>query len=455
MKKLFLFAVALCCAQLPMNVLAADYCQIGGQTFNDVNANKYVSFAGGTVKVTVVSSALRITLEDINYTGAEPLINVESSSYKMVQVSCYGDIVASTSSAAINSKSPVLLMANYSNEIDATVTLTSSNDIACVNVQSLSILPDSERPFYVAISNTGKGRAVQTSITTPGSNDLEKGTDLLLTVPAESSSAPYLGGAAFTLADGMIEENGATLNADYYYAVGGKEVKKLHFGTPVPYNTKVNGKKINSMNADDVLGDGKLRYDDEEKTLYYQDGAECGVIYVESGDLTIAAEETGNTLTARLNWEGSAVIIKNGKLTFRGGVVSISGRRGTENYQAMYGYGQSTLSIEEGADVTITLMDLGGENPDEPYSSSGAVKGFTAFEMPEGYMIDGGEWSDAKYGFVTTDNKFANPVHIYPTATAIENNANVNANVNKRIVDGQLLILREGTRYNAQGAVIK
>lgn len=458
MKKIFAIAVALFCTMMQMT--ATEYCKIAGKSITDAELNKNFSVGTGTAKVTFGGNMLRVILDDVNYTGMQPLIDVESDSYMYVQVQCYGANVANVSyNHAIRSNSKLMLVGNRSNDINASLILSADFSLACVNSKSLNVILDSgEHEFLVTIKNIGSGSGVSIPTSGAGMCQLEKGVDLLISVPnASSVSHAFIGGSAFDLEEGMAEENGATLSSDYVYKVNGQEVSSLHFSSTDAYGVKINNTNITGLNARDVIHDGHFYYRKDEKTLYYAGDATASYISINgAGQLTIAAAGSESTLSVHSPSAGTALAIRDngGLVTFKGGVVSLIGQVGTENDQAIYGYNKASLAIEDGADVTITLMDLSGTQVQAPGTYTGAVKGFVNLTMPEGYVIDGGSWSATGKGIMTADNKYANPVHIHPAASAIHNVRESNSYA-KKLVNGQLVLIRDNQTYNVSGMKIQ
>lgn len=454
MKKIFAIAVALFCTMMQMT--ATEYCKIAGKSITDAELNKNFSVGTGTAKVTFGGNLLRVTLDDVNYTGMQPLIDVESDSYMYVQVQCYGANVANVSyNHAIRSNSKLMIVGNRSNDINASLILSADFSLACVNSKSLNVILDSgEHEFLVTIKNIGSGSGVSLSTSGASMCQLEKGVDLLISVPnASSVSHAFIGGSAFELEEGMAEENGATLSSDYVYKVNGQEVSSLHFSSTDAYGVKVNGKAITGMNARDVIHNGQLYYRKDEKTLYYKDNTTL-FTFSATEDLTIAAEEAGNKLDFNPWHLEGGCYVSNCNLTFRGGVVTIAGGCGTENSIALFGSNSSTLTLEDEADLTVALYFMETSNLITPSTSDGAVKRFNALTMPEGYVIDGGSWSATGKGIMTADNKYANPVHIHPAASAIHNVRESNSYA-KKLVNGQLVLIRDNHVYNVSGMKIQ
>ena len=110
------------------------------------------------------------------------------------------------------------------------------------------------------------------------------------------------------------------------------------------FNIKINDKPVTRKNYEDILGDGILCYDIEEKTLKLKDGKSF------EGDLTITAPED-----VSIDLEADASHVVNGNLTVNG----------AKDVKVIKPGGDAAAAIEGKAEIScsgdVILKNLGGE----------------------------------------------------------------------------------------------
>ena len=113
--------------------------------------------------------------------------------------------------------------------------------------------------------------------------------------------------------------------------------------------------------------------------------------------------------------------------------------------------------------VSGTTLACSGILPDGPAPS------YVCFVDAEGYLdpnglyclVDGTVTIEKVNGKMKVEVDAVNSydisvkLHYNPAASAVEDITTGNTNINKRLINGQLLIIRNGETYNANGALVK
>jgi hypothetical protein len=129
---------------------------------------------------------------------------------------------------------------------------------------------------------------------------------------------------------------------------------------------------------------------------------------------------------------------------------------------------------KEGINVTVTLTDeeiveifvtkagyRNGVNLNVPYQGGTKKIQIYCYDVPESW-IKGGKvsgtitcpWKDYNGTWELCPKSWNELTYTTPTATALDN-AVIAGKTTKMIINGQLIIVKDGVKYNAQGAVVK
>ena len=93
------------------------------------------------------------------------------------------------------------------------------------------------------------------------------------------------------------------------------------------------------------------------------------------------------------------------------------------------------------------------------FASLVRVKGYTGFLVTSSFAKEGNKKKVFGKMKVEVDalNSYDIPVklHYNPASSAVEDITTGNTDISKRLINGQLLIIRNGETYNANGALVK
>lgn len=208
-----------------------------------------------------ITKASDITISGVTFEGTLPFIYANSAKPVNLTVSGDNNIKFENRGISIDSPSSALNIKGY-NKMSSKLTMTSAGGSSGIYTRSAVSLKD----VNLNIDSKSYGIFGQSG-----------GSNVPLTV--ENSHVELNGGTAAMLHMGpmnlvgnmnVIEPLGATYHEGKGTIVSGDETQKhivLDNYDPIDYSLKVGGIDVTSLNASDVLGNGKVKYDAASNTL--------------------------------------------------------------------------------------------------------------------------------------------------------------------------------------------